>query len=222
MDRQQVLGALKKAKENSKQRNFKQSYDLIINLNNFDTKKNDINAFISLPYERGKKIKICALVGRELEDNAKKSCDEVIVSDDFQKISKKEIKKLAGEFSYFIAQANLMSQIATFFGGVLGPRGKMPNPKVGCIVPPNANLAPLCEKLQKMVRVSNKKSPLLQCSIGTEEMEQEKIADNFMTVYNTILNLLPNEKNNIKDVSLKLTMGKPIIVEDAIKEEKKK
>jgi large subunit ribosomal protein L1 len=222
MNKEQVLEALKEAKENSKKRNFKQSYDLIINLKNFDLKKNNVDAFVTLPNERGKKVTVCALVGRELEENAKKVCDKVIVSDDFKKLKKKEIKKLAGEFSFFIAQANLMPQVATVFGRVFGPKGKMPNPKVGCIVPPNANLAQVYAKLQKTVRIASKKSPLLQCSIGAEDFDSEKLANNFMAVYNTIVPVLPNDKNSVKNISIKLTMGKPVIVGSKKKDKKKK
>ena len=177
---------------------------------------------VSLPYSKGRKIKICALIGPELEEAAKKTCDKYILSDEFQKYQKNQIKKLANEFDYFIAQANIMAKIATSFGRIFGPRGKMPNPKAGCVVPPNANLASLCERLQKTIRVSSKSAPILQCAVGTEEMDANEIADNVLSVYNTILPLLPNEKNNIKNVQLKLTMGKPVKISDKKQEIKKK
>ena len=223
MDKTSILEALNKAKESSKSRNFKQSFDLIISLKNLDMKKTEhqIDAFINLPHAKGKKVKICALIGPELEENAKNICD-YILSDNFQKYKKNEIKKLAGDFDFFIAQANIMPKIATSFGKVFGPRGKMPNPKAGCVVPPNANLAQTHEKLQKTIRISSKSSPVLQCAVGLEDMNIDNIAENVSSVYSSVIRLLPNEKNNVKDIYLKLTMGKSIKVIEKKEESKKK
>src|SRR3990172_6920050 len=122
-----------------------------------------------LPYNRGKKISVCALVGPELAEEAKKVCDGAILSDDFGKYpDKKEIKKLASKYDFFIAQANVMPKVATSFGRVFGPKGKMPNPKAGCIVPPNANLKTLYDKLQKTVRLYAKERPMIQIPVGNE------------------------------------------------------
>ena len=213
MEKEEIQSALQKAKDISGKRNFKRSFDLIINLKGLDPKKpeHQVDAFITLPHSRGKKIKICALVGAELGEQAKEIFDSVIMSDNFNSYKdKKEIKKIANGFDYFIAQANIMPKVATVFGRVFGPRGKMPNPKSGGVVPPNANLKPLYEKLQKTIRATTKSAPLIQCCIGTEDMDVKDVAENGLTVYNSVLHVLPNEKHNIKDIYVKLTMGKPV------------
>lgn len=215
MDKEQILSAIAKAKDISQKRNFKQSYDFIINLKGLDLKKQEhqIDTFVTLPHSRGKKIKVCALVGAELEEHSKSVCDFVILSDSFEKYKdKKEIKKLANSFDFFIAQANIMPKIASAFGRVFGPRGKMPNPKSGCIVPPNANIRALYEKLQRTIRANAKSAPLIQCGIGSEDANAGDIAENALTIYNSLLQALPNENHNIKDVYIKLTMGKPVKV----------
>ena len=97
MDKEQIQAALAKAKDISEKRNFKQSYDLIINLKGLDLKKQEhqIDAFMTLPHSRGKKVKACALVGAELEQQAKGIFDFVIMSDNFDRYKdKKEIKKI--------------------------------------------------------------------------------------------------------------------------------
>lgn len=215
MDKELIQAALTKAKDISRRRNFKQSYDLIINLKGLDPKKQEhqIDSFITLPHSRGKKVKVCALVGPELEEHSKTVCDFVILSDNFEKYKdEKDIKKIANSFDFFVAQANIMPKVATVFGRVFGPRGKMPNPKSGCIVPPNANLKPLYDKLQRTVKVNAKTAPLIQCSIGTEDIDNNYVTENALIVYNSLLQLLPNEKHNIKDIYIKLTMGKPVKV----------
>ena len=215
MNKEEIQSALAKAKDISEKRNFKQSFDLIINLKGLDTKKpeHQIDTFITLPHARGKKVKVCALVGAELAEQARNVCDSAILSDDFDKYKdKKEAKKIANSYDFFIAQANIMPKVASAFGRVFGPRGKMPNPKSGSVVPPNANLKPLYEKLQRTVRAITKAAPLIQCAIGTEDMNTNEITENALTVYSSLLQVLPNEKHNINGIYVKLTMGKPVKV----------
>ena len=100
----------------------------------------------------------------------------------------------------------------------------MQNPKAGCVVPPNANLKPLCEKLQKTVRLQTKNDPIIQTMVGNEKMEDEEVIDNIMTVYDTLIHNLPSGNNNIKNVFIKLTMGKALEIgkEEVIEEKKEK
>jgi ribosomal protein L1 len=103
-----------------------------------------------------------------------------------------------------------MPKVAQVFGKVLGPKGKMPNPKQGCVVPPNASLEPLIKKLQSTVRLSAKKGTNLQCLVGKEDQPDGEVVENILTVYNSTIKKLPQEKHNIKNIQLKLTMSKPI------------
>ncbi len=209
MDKKLILDVLKKIKESSNKRKFKQSVDFIIGFKSLDLKKpdNQLDLFITLHHPKGKKVKVCALVGPELIDQAKKECDMAIAVDDFGKYGKKEVKKLSKDYDFFIAQANIMPKVAASFGRILGPKGKMPNPKAGCIVTPGANIKALCDKLQKTIHVSVKKDPLFQCLVGLEDSNEEEVADNIMDVYNSILSHLPSNEHNIKRMYLKLTMG---------------
>ncbi|MBI3026923.1 50S ribosomal protein L1 [Candidatus Woesearchaeota archaeon] len=219
MDKEQIQAALLKAKDISEKRNFKQSFDLIINLKGLDLKKQEhqVDAFVTLPHPRGKKAKVCALVGPELEQQAQSVCDSVILADNFAKYKdKREIRKIANSFDFFIAQSNIMPKVATAFGRIFGPRAKMPNPKSGCIVPPNANLRALYEKLQRTVRITARTAPLIQCAIGVEDMDINKATENAIFVYNSLLQGLPNESHNIKGVYVKLTMGKPVKIGEKI------
>lgn len=224
MEKKDVLEALKRVKEQGPKRNFNQSIDLIIALRGLDLKKpeHQLDLFISLRYGRRRKVKVCALVGPELMEQAKKVCDHAISVDDFDVVAKdkKGLKKVAREYDYFIAQANIMPKVAASFGRILGPKGKMPNPKVGCVVPPNANLKPLIEKLQKTIRAMAKVNLMVPCFIGREDGKDEEMADNIMTIYDNVLHHLPNGQQNIRHVYLKLTMGKPVKAGEKVEEVK--
>ena len=150
--------------------------------------------------------------GPELEEQGQKNCDLVIKESEFESYDTKKAKTLAKSYDYFVAQAPLMPKIAKSFGRVLGTRGKMPNPKTGCVVPPNANLGPLVERLGKTIRISSKKATNLQCMVGKESMEDDQIAENVLSVYGNVVKALPNELQNVKRVQLKLTMSKPVVL----------
>lgn len=213
MDKQQVEKAISELKK-GKKRNFSQSFDLIINLKGINPKADSVNFFVSLPYPKPQKPKVAIFAGPELKDQAEKVCDLVIVESDFPKYTDpKEIKKMAQEYSYFIAQANLMPKIAQTFGKVLGTKGKMPNPKLGCVVPPNATLEPLVKKLKSTVKLSSNRATNLQCMIGKEDQKEDQLVENAIAVYQAAVKQLPQEKQNIKNIQLKLTMGKPIKIE---------
>jgi large subunit ribosomal protein L1 len=216
VDEKSIKEAIEQLKKDSKKRNFTQTYDLIINLKNLDFKKPEqqIDLYVQLHYSKGRASKICALVGPELQPQAEKIFEKTIPQHEFVNFSKdkKISKKLASDFNFFVAQANIMPQIATSFGKIFGPKKKMPNPKAGCVVPPNANLKPLYDKLQKTVRLYAKEKPLIQVPVGGESMDEKEVIDNIKSVYDQLLHHLPLEKNNIKNVMLKLTMSKPIII----------
>jgi len=212
MNDSELKKAVEKARESK--RKFKQRFDLVISLKGLDLKKPDhqVEFFANIHKEKGKETKICALVGPELATNAKNFCDFVILQQDFEKYQKdkKLSKKLAKDYDFFIAQANIMPQVATAFGRFLGPKGKMPNPKAGCIVPPSANLDILTKKLKKTIKISAKTTPVIQCIVGNEDMSDEDIIDNVKTIFEQLIPHLPNEKYSVKAVYIKLTMGKPI------------
>src|SRR3989344_8266256 len=209
MNKEQIQKALQEIKKQP-QKKFVQSYDLIINLKDHDIKQNPLDFFANIPFPKGKKIKVAAFVDQLLTEQSSKYCDKTIRDTEFDryKEDKKSIKKLAQEHDYFIAQATIMPKVAAAFGKALGARGKMPNPKLGCVVPPNANLEPLVKKLGTTVRLTAKQGLNLQCLVGKEGQNDNEIADNIVVVCNNVLKSLPNESQNIKNIYLKTTMGK--------------
>jgi len=187
---------------------------LVISLKEFDTKRTaKIEDFIQLPHSRGKVNKICAIVGPELKDQAEKNADKAILKEHFGKwTDKRKARKLAREFDFFIAQATIMPQIAQTFGKYFGPLGKMPNPQAGSVVQPTANLAPLVEKLKNTVHIVISKTPVVQCSIGNEKMDNKELVENATKVIDSLENKLPRGKQQIGNIYIKTTMGAPVQV----------
>jgi len=216
MDEKKLLESIKELSKTDKKRNFSQTVDLVINLKNLDLKNPDhqIEFFLQLPKYKGKATKVCALVGPEMGDTAKSSMDNTILLNEFDKYQndKKATKKMATKYDFFVAQATIMPKVAAAFGRVLGPKGKMPNPKAGCVVPPNANLTQVYEKLQKTVKISGKKAPLMQTIVGNQESTPEDIVENIKYIYTNVVHHLPSGENNVKSIYVKHTMGKPIKV----------
>lgn len=215
MNQKQILTALEELRK-EKKRKFAQTVDMQILLKNLDLKKQEakIDLFVSLPHSRGKKITVCGLVSGSLQNDAKEFCDRVILQDDFKGFAndKKTLKNLARAYDFFIAQADIMPAVATTFGRYLGPPGKMPNPKAGAIVPPKGTTKTIVEKLQNMIRITIKNDATLKCPVGKEGMNDEEIAANILSVYNAVVNTLPQHEQNVKDVLIKFTMSKAIVV----------
>ena len=188
----------------SKERKFDQSVDLIVNLQKYDVKRTPLNIFISVPHKIKDK-KICGFL------ESKNSEVDTITPDQFKKYSeKKNIKKLVEKFDFFIAQGSVMPKVATAFGRVLGPSGKMPSPQMGIIL--NADdktIKELKDRINQTIKVRVKEASI-KLAIGKQSMEDEKILDNIESVYNEMIKVLPRSKENIKNIEIKLTMSKPI------------
>jgi len=217
MDKKSALENIKALRKDIKKCKFVQGVDLIINLQDLDFKKpeHQIDFYVNLPHGNGKKKRIGAFVDVDMFDEAKGCCDTVIPLHQFDEYGKdkKKTKKLAKNTDFFIAQSTIMNKIAANFGRILGPRNKMPNPKAGCVVLPKTALKPLYDKLQNTIRILARNKPTVQILIGREDMNDEKLADNLYLVYDQLIHHLPKERNNIKKIYIKTTMGKPVKVE---------
>ncbi|MGZ4857085.1 MAG: 50S ribosomal protein L1 [Methanobacteriaceae archaeon] len=205
--KQEILEAVKKAKEESKPRNFTQSVDVVIIIKDLDVKKpeNRIDEEVLLPNGRGKQVKIAFIADGELALQAKKAgADLVINKPELEDMGKdrKAAKKIANQHDFFVAQADMMPQVGRFLGPVLGPRKKMPKP-----VPAAAKPAPIMERLKSTVKVRIKDQPMIQALVGSQDMEDELIAINIEAVLGVLDQKLEKGRNQIKSMYVKTTMG---------------
>ena len=209
---QDVINAVKEAKEQSKPRNFTESVDIIINIRDLDVRKpeNRFNEEVALPNGRGKDVKIGVIADGELIVQAKNAgLDLVINKQDLEEFGKdrKSAKKMANSVDFLIAQADMMPLVGRFLGPVLGPRGKMPQP-----IPPQQDITPIVERLRNSVRVRSKDRLNMSVKIGTTAMSAEDVSENLDAVLKRVLGRLENGEMNIRSVYVKTTMGPAVKV----------
>ncbi len=210
LDNRNILGAIKEMKGKSEKRNFIQSIELVINLQDIDMKKPEskIQELIELPHSSGKVSKICVIASGEMALKAKKvKADLIMKRSDLEAMvgDKKKQKQLVNDFDFFIAEASLMPLVGRTLGATLGPKGKMPTP-----VPPTANIEDQINKHRKTVLVRLRGQPVLQCSVGNEKMSDEEISENVQAVIRRVEGKLKRGIKNIRTVRLKTTMGSPV------------
>ena len=208
MNTQELKEAVKKAKE-SNPRKFTQTVELIVKLKGYDLKKDgEINMILDLP-KMHRPATVCAMVGPELLDKAK-NCDKVLTDKQLDAIKDAEIAKMAREYDFFIAQIQLMPQLAKKMGRILGPLGKMPNPKRGQVLSPKSDVKTIAEILKKSVKVSTSKQEAITGVVGNEKMTDDELVKNIETILDNIKKNLPSSQIAIDTVMIKTSMGKPI------------
>ena len=209
---QEIIDAVKEAKEQAKPRNFTQSIDVIINIKDLDVRKpeNRFSEEVALPNGRGKPIKIGVIADGELALAAKNAGVDVVISkEDLQEFGKdrKAAKKVVNSVDSFIAQADMMPLVGRFLGPILGPRNKMPKP-----VPASARIEPLLERVQATIKVGVKQQASIQILVGTQDMEDEKLAENIEAFLAVLDRNLEKGRNQIKSMYIKATMGSVVRV----------
>ncbi|KUO42225.1 MAG: 50S ribosomal protein L1 [Hadesarchaea archaeon YNP_N21] len=208
-----LLSAIKQARETGGKRGFTQTFELSLNLKDIDLKKPEsrISEEIVLPRGIGRPRKVAVFAEGELARKAKEAgADIVLGREEIESMQgdKKKAKKIADEYHYFLAQADLMPSVGKFLGAVLGPRGKMPRP-----IPPTADPAPLIERGRKVTRIRLRDQPTINLPIGVESLSDQELAENAKIVIDTVERKLEKGFNQIASVYVKTTMGKPVKVE---------
>jgi large subunit ribosomal protein L1 len=210
LDNKTISEALKQAKEKSGDRKFNQTVDLILDITEIDMKaaEGKIQEVVELPHATGKPNKVCVIASGEFALKAKNAkADFVLERADLEGLAgkKKDLRKLASTYDIFIAEAPLMPLVGRILGPVLGPRGKLPVP-----VPPNADISALLNKHRKTVVVRMRAQPIIQVSVGSQQMKDEELVDNIMTVLRVLDGKLKRGLKNVKYAFIKTSMGEPV------------
>jgi len=212
LDQKTILAAIKEVKEKSEKRKFNQSVELVLRLKDVDMKSAEgkIQEVVELPFSPAKQNKICVIASGELALKARKAnADLVVEKAELEGLAGKklDLRKIANNYDFFIAEAPSMQLVGKILGPILGPRGKMPIP-----VPPSIDIAPLMTKHRKTVIVRTRSQPIIQCRIGTEDMKEEELTENIQTVLRVLEGRLKKGLKNIRFISIKTSMGAPVRV----------
>ena len=181
-----------------------ESIDLSIKINTKQSKGGDFNlrTVVKLPNGNGKKFKIAVLCEQEKVEEAKKIGADVAGSQDL-------IDKMSGgklNFDRLICTPGMMSKIGKL-GKILGPKGLMPNPKLGTVS--NDLKKSITDIKTGLVEIKNDKDGNLALSIGRKNFPNEKLEEN----YKYFIEFLKKEKPEnikgefIKNIFLTSTMG---------------
>ena len=183
---------------------FDESIDVSLRINLKQSKGGDLSlrTIVNLPNGSGKKSKVAVICEPDKVEDAKKSGAEVVGSEDL-------IEKIAtGKFDFtkLICTPGMMGKIGKH-GKVLGPKGLMPNPKLGTVT--NDIIKAVKDIKTGLIEIRNDKDGNLAATIGRKSFSSEKLMEN----YNHFIESVKKEKPDtikgefIKNIFLTSTMG---------------
>ena len=183
---------------------FDESIDLSFRINN-KQKKSEVNlrTVVNMPGGTGKSVRVAVVCEDSKTEDAKKANADIVGGDEFiEQIKNGELK-----FEKLICTPNMMIKLSKL-GKVLGPKGLMPNPKLGTVT--NDIAKAVDEAKAGQVEIRNDKDGNIGLSIGKKSFDDEKLIKN----YNAIIEALEKEKSNltikgdlVKQVFITSTMG---------------
>ena len=205
----QLAELVKKGKE-SKERKFPESFESVVTFKDVDPKKTDlnINETVYLPHPGSHKSTICFIGSGDLLLRAKNAGVEgTLEPSQLENFAgnKKEAKKLARQYDFFLADTALMPRIGKILGTSLGPKGKIPTP-----VPPNAPIEAMITRTRTAVRVRSRATLAVAAKVGDRKLSDADLADNILAMVAAVQKKLPSGDRNIRAVIVKTTMGKPV------------
>lgn len=198
----QVLNSLPAAK-------FKESLDISVNLG-VDPRKSDqvVRGATTLPAGTGKTVRVAVFAQGAAAEAAKEAGADVVGFDDLAE----SIQGGNLDFDVVIAAPDAMRVVGKL-GTILGPRGLMPNPKVGTVTPDVANAVKNAKSGQARYRVD--KGGIIHAAIGQLGFSEEAVRQNVETLIADLKRLKPATSKGVyvKKITLSSTMGPGLIVD---------
>jgi large subunit ribosomal protein L1 len=159
----------------------------------------------SLPYGTGKQVRIVVFAQGDAARAAEEAGADFVGSDDL-------VKKIMTEgwldFDKAVATRSMMGKVGRL-GRILGPRGLMPNPKVGTVVAPEQVGDTVAELKRGKIDFRVEKAGIIHASIGKVSMDAEKLQKNLGTLIATLVRMKPSTAKGIyvRSVAVSSTMG---------------
>jgi large subunit ribosomal protein L1 len=208
---QDIVTAVSRALEDGPKRNFRETVDLAINLRDLDL--NDpskrIDESVVLPSGTGQETQIVVFAEGETSLRAEDVADEVFGGDGLAELGgdDDDAKDLADETDFFIAQEDMMQDVARHLGTILGPRGKMPIP-LGL----DEDVVETVNRMKNTVQLRSRDRRTFHTRVGAEDMGADEIADNIDVIVRRLEANLEKGPLNIDSIYVKTTMGPSVEV----------
>ena len=197
-----VLDGLNLVKETAKAK-FDESVDAAINLG-IDAKKSDqaVRGALVLPNGTGKTTRVAVFAQGDAAEAAKKAGADIVGFEDLAA----QVKKGVMDFDVVIATPDAMKIVGTL-GQVLGPRGLMPNPKVGTVTPDTEKAVKNAKAGQVQYRTD--KAGIIHCTIGRASFTPDQLQGNLTALLDEISKAKPKDVKGvfIKKLSVSSSMG---------------
>jgi large subunit ribosomal protein L1 len=197
-----VADAIKLVKENATAK-FNEAIDVAVNLG-VDPKKSDqaVRGSLVLPQGTGKTVRVAVFAQGEAAAKAKAAGADIVGLDDLAA----QVKEGKIEFDVAIAAPDAMRVVGQL-GQILGPRGLMPNPKVGTVTADVATAVKNAKAGQVQFRTD--KGGIVQCTIGRASFTEDALKDNLVALVDALNKAKPSGQKGVylKRVSLSSTMG---------------
>jgi len=182
---------------------FKESVDVSVNLG-VDPRKSDqaVRGATVLPNGTGKTVRVAVFTQGANADAAKEAGADIVGFEDLAE----EVKQGNMDFDVVIASPDAMRIVGTL-GQILGPRGLMPNPKVGTVTPDVATAVKNAKAGQ--VRYRTDKSGIIHAPIGRVDFEVGALKENLVALLADLMKAKPTSAKGVymKKVSISTTMG---------------
>jgi len=190
---------------------FDESVDVAVNLG-IDAKKSDqlVRGSVVLPAGTGKKVRVAVFTGGAKAEEAKAAGADIVGLDDLAE----KVKAGQIDFDVAIASPDAMRVVGQL-GQILGPRGLMPNPKVGTVSPDVATAVKNAKAGQVQYRTD--KAGNVQCPIGRASFTADALKQNLVALVDALNKARPSGAKGIylKKLSVSSTMGPGVRVDIA-------
>lgn len=190
---------------------FRESVDVAVNLG-VDPRKSDqvVRGATVLPHGTGQDVRVAVFTQGDNADAAKEAGADIVGMEDLAE----EVKKGNMDFDVVVASPDAMRVVGQL-GQILGPRGLMPNPKVGTVTPDVATAVKNAKAGQ--VRYRTDKSGIIHCTIGKVDFESGALKDNLNALLTDLQRAKPSAAKGVymKAVTVSSTMGPGIAVDQA-------
>ncbi len=191
---------------------FNESVDISVNLG-VDPKKSDqvVRGATVLPNGTGKTVRVAVFTDGDNAKAAKEAGADIVGMDDLAA----EVKKGIMDFDVVIASPDAMRVVGQL-GQILGPRGLMPNPKVGTVTPDVATAVKNAKSGQVRYRVD--KAGIIHCSVGTVGFDVQQLKENVDGLIADLVKAKPTAAKGVflKKISVSTTMGPGLLVDQSV------